>query len=283
MPARAIWKGAISFGMVAIPIKLFAATDSKDIRFVNLHSACSTRLRQKRVCPEHDVEVSANEVTKGYEYAKGQYVLMDEADFEDLPVSSKHTIEITQFVDLPSIDPVYFERSYLLEPDGVGLKPYALLKGALEATSRVAIGKIAMRSREHLCAIRPYNGAMMMATMHFPDEIRGTADLDLPEELATVTKPELKMATALVDQLTGPFEPEQYEDEYRGALERMIEAKLGAAEPVTAAAPTPKGKVGDLMEALKASIESAKAERAVTTKATKAKKTTPRKRVRKAS
>jgi DNA end-binding protein Ku len=125
---------------------------------------------------------------------------------------------------------------------------------------------------------------MMMATMHFPDEIRGTADLDLPEELATITKPELKMATALVDQLTGPFEPEQYEDEYRGALERMIEAKLGSAEPVTAAAPAPKGKVGDLMEALKASIESAKAERAATTKkATKAKKTTSRKRVRKAS
>ena len=184
---------------------------------------------------------------------------------------------------MPSIDPVYYERSYLLEPDGVGLKPYALLKSALEATSRVAIGKIALRNKEHLCAVRPYNGAMVMATMHFPDEIRSTADLDLPEELTTITKQELKMATALVNQLTGPFEPEKYQDEYRGALERVIEAKLGAGEPVTAAAPAPKGKVGDLMEALKASIESAKAERAGATKVAKAKKSTPRKRVQKVS
>ena len=261
MPPRAIWKGAISFGMVAIPIKLYIATESKDFSFVTLHSTCNNRLRQKRYCPYHEMDVEQDEVVRGYQYAKDQYIVMDESDFEGLPVKSTHTIEISQFVELPSIDPIYFERSYTLEPDGVGLKPFYLLKQVLEKTGRVAIGKVSLRQKEHLCCLRPYGHGIVMETMYHSDEIRRTDELNLPEEEVTITSQELSMATSLVDQLTGAFEPEHYQDEYRVALERAIEEKLGTAQPVVASAPTPTGQVRDLMDALKASIEAAKQER----------------------
>ena len=260
MSPRAIWRGAISFGMVVIPIRLYIATESKDISFVTLHSTCHTRLRQKRYCPYHEVEVEAEETVRGYQYGKEQYVVMEEDAFEDLPVPSMHTIEISRFVELPSIDPVHFERSYLLEPDGVGVKPFYLLKQALEKAGRVAIAKVSLRQKEHLCCLRPYDRALVMETMYYPDEIRGTGELNLPEEQVKITPQEMTMAATLIDQLTGPFEPEQYHDEYRAALERIIEAKLGAAQPMAAAPTAPKGKVRELMEALKASIEATKNE-----------------------
>lgn len=258
MAPRAIWRGAIAFGMVAIPIRLYPATESKDVSFVTLHSTCHSRLRQRRYCPHHDTHVEFSEVTRGYEYSKDQYVVMEPSDFEDLPVSSKHTVEIKQFVDLASIDPVYFERSYLLEPEAVGEKPFYLLKRALEVTGRVAIAKVSLRQKEHLSCLRPYENGIIMATMYYPDEIRGNSELNLPEEEPLVSDQEIEMATTLIGQLTGTFEPEEHDDEYRTALLQAIEARLGISEPV-AAAPVPVlGKVGDLMEALRASIEATK-------------------------
>ena len=171
---------------------------------------------------------------------------------------STHTIEITRFVDLSYIDPMYFERGYVLEPEAIGQKPFYLLKQALEGTNRVAIAKVSLRQKEHLCCLRPYGNALAMATMFYPDEIRSTGELELPEGEVLITDQEMAMAHTLIDQLTGVFEPEQYHDEYRSALERVIEAKLGSAEPVTVAPAPATGKIVDLMDALKASIEATK-------------------------
>ena len=258
MAPRAIWRGAISFGMVVIPIKLYPATESKDLSFVTLHSTCHNRIRQKRYCPYHDVEVERDEIVRGYEYSKEQYVVMEPSDFQDLPVPSTHTIEIVRFVDLSYIDPMYFERGYLLEPEAIGQKPFYLLKRSLESTGRIAIAKVSLRQKEHLCCVRPYDRAIAMSTMFYPDEIRPISDLELPDDEGLVNDQEMAMAATLIDQLTGPFEPEEYHDEYRSALERVIEAKLGASEPVTVAPAPEKGKVVDLMEALKASIQATK-------------------------
>jgi len=258
--ARAIWRGAISFGMVAIPMKLYIATESKDLSFVTLHTTCHTRLRQKRWCPYHEVEVEQSEVARGYEFAKDEYMVMEEEDFEGLPLQSTHTIEIVRFVDLGSVDPVHYERSYYIEPEQIGAKPFYLLKKALESTNRVAVAKVALRQKEHLCLVRPYRDLLMMETMYYPDEIRATGELDLHSDSADVADAELQMATMLIDQLTGEWEPQMFRDEYRDALQQVIEAKLGSGAPLAAAPPTPQGKVRDLMEALRESIAAAKAE-----------------------
>lgn len=265
MARRAIWKGAISFGMVAIPIKVYNATDSKDIAFVTLHASCGSRIRQRHFCPHHEAIIDQSEEVRAYEYAKEQYVVMEAADFENLPVPSKHTIEISQFVQLEDIDPMYYDRTYALEPEGVGVKPFYLLKKALETTNRVAIAKVSLRQKEHLCCLRPYEQGLLMETMHYPDEIRGTNELNLPEEQATLSDAEVGMAVALIDQLTADFSPETHGDQYRYALERVIEAKLGTPQVVTAPPPVPQGAVGDLMEALRASIEAAKKDKAAPT------------------
>ena len=258
MARRAIWKGVVSFGMVAIPIKLYTATESKDLSFVTLHSTCHNRIRQKRYCPYHETEVEQVEIVRGYEYAKDQYVVMQDGDFENLPVPSTHIIEITQFVDLTEIDPINFERTYMIEPEGVGVKPFYLLKQSLETSQRAAIAKVSLRQKEHICCLRPYDHAIAMHTMHNPDEIRGTKELALPEEQTAITKQEMSMATTLIDQLSGSYDPSTYQDEYRLALEQIIEAKLNSQELVTAPPTAPKGKVTDLMEALRASVAATK-------------------------
>ena len=254
MPRRAIWKGAVSFGMVAIPIKLYTATESKDFSFATLHSTCKTRLKHRRFCTYHEVEVEQSEVARAYEYAKDQYLEMEECDFDNLPVNSTHTIEITQFVDLATIDPINFQRTYVLEPEGVGTKPFYLLKQSLESSGRVAIAKVSLRQKEHICCVRPYEHGLAMHTMHYPDEIRGTKELELPEEQTAITEAEMGMATMLIDQLTAPYDPEQFQDEYRLTLEKAIEAKLNNQELVTPAPESAPSKVADLMEALRASI-----------------------------
>ena len=260
--ARAIWKGAISFGMVAIPMKLYIATESKDIGFVTLHKTCNTRLRQKRWCPFHEEEVEQAEVVRGYEFAKDEYMVMEESDFDDLPLNSKHTIEIVSFVDLQDVDPIQYEKSYYVEPEPVGVKPFYLLKKALEASNRVAIAKVALRQKEHLCLVRPYRDGIIMETMYYPDEIRSTGELEWPAEDTQVSDAELAMANLLIEQLLGEFHPEDFRDEYRDALQQVIEGKLGTGAVVTATPAAPEGKVRDLMEALRESIEAAKASRA---------------------
>ena len=260
MAPRSIWKGAISFGMVVIPIKLYPATQSKDFAFVQLHNTCHNRIRQRRYCPYHETYAELEEIVRGYEYGKDQYVVMEPSDFEDLPVPSTHTIEISKFVELSDIDPMYFERGYVLEPEAVGQKPFYLLKQALESTGRVAIAKVSLRQKEHLCCLRPYDRGLAMETMFYPDEIRATDELNFPDGETLISDQEMAMATTLIDQLTGPFEPEQYRDDYREALQHLIEAKLTGADPVTAAPVPAKGQVVDLMEALKASIEATREE-----------------------
>ena len=253
---RPIWKGAITFGMISIPVKLFGATESKDIAFNTLHRTCKSRLKQKRWCPVDDREVFQDELVKGFEYAKDQYVEITDEDLESLPVPSKHTIELTSFVKQAEIDPVYFERTYYLEPDQIGAKPYALLLKALKEKQVSAVAKIALRNRESLCVLRASaNDLLMLETLYYPDEIR-TADL-APTPDVQVSQPELAMALTLVEMLEEPFDPKKYRDEYRVALLDMIEAKRSGQETVaTPEAPLPK--TVDLMAALKASLEAAR-------------------------
>jgi DNA end-binding protein Ku len=253
---RPIWKGAITFGMISIPVRLYGATESKDLAFNTLHRECKSRLKQKRWCPVHDREVTADEVVRAFEYVKEQYIEIEDDDLEKLPIPSKHTIELTSFVKQAEIDPVYFERTYYLEPEQVGLKPYALLMKALKNKQVSAMAKIALRNKESLCVLRPSeHGVLMLETLFYPDEIR-TQDLpESPEVL--VSQPELNMALSLVEMLEEPFDPKRYSDDYRNALLEVIEAKRSGQELV-AQPEAPMPKTVDLMAALKASLEAAK-------------------------
>lgn len=253
--ARAIWSGSIGFGMVSIPVKLFGATESKDISFNLLHATCGTRLRQLRWCPTDEQEVPWSETVRGYEYAKDQYVTLTDEDFEKLPLPSKHTIELTAFVKEDEIDPVYYERSYHLAPDQRGEKAYTLLIRTLEKKGLTAIATITIRKKEQLCALRPLDGALMLETLYYPDEIRARPEMDLKN--VKITDRELDMAFALIDLLRKPFDPEEYKDHYREALTQVIDAKLEGREVVESPAPK-ESKVIDLADALRRSVEAAK-------------------------
>jgi DNA end-binding protein Ku len=252
---RPIWKGAITFGMISIPVKLYGATESKDLAFNMLHKPDKSRLKQKRWCPVDDREVFQDEIVRAYEYSKDRYIEISDEDIDSLPVPSKHTIELTSFVKAAEIDPVYFERSYYLEADDVGAKPYALLMRALKTKQVAAIAKVALRNKESLCVLRPGENVLMLETLYYPDEIR-TADLAASPDVL-VSPQELTMALTLVEMLEEPFEPGKYHDEYRVALLEMIEAKANGQE-VVAAPEAPLPKTVDLMAALKASLEAAK-------------------------
>src|SRR2546426_1294985 len=253
---RPIWKGAITFGMISIPVKLFGATESKDLAFNNLHTTCKSRLKEMRVCPVHDREVFQDEIVRAFEYTKDQYVEVTDQDLEALPIPSKHTIELTSFVKQAEIDPVYFERTYYLEAEQVGAKPYALLMRALKTKQVSAVAKIALRNKESLCVLRPSDhDVLMLETLYYPDEIR-TADLPSAPEVQ-VSQPELTMALSLVEMLEEPFDPRKYSDQYRNALLEVIEAKRSGQELV-ATPEAPLLKTVDLMAALKASLEAAK-------------------------
>jgi DNA end-binding protein Ku len=241
--------------MISIPVKLYGATESKDVAFNTLHVECKSRLRQKRWCPVDDREVTADEVVRAYEYTKDQYIEITDEDLEQMPMPSKHTIELTSFVKQADLDPVYFERSYYLEPDDVGLKPYALLMRALKTKQVAAVAKVALRNKESLCVLRAGESVLMLETLFYPDEVR-TQDLpNSPEVL--VSGPELNMALSLVEMLEEPFDPRKYHDNYRAALLEVIEAKRSGAE-VVAQPEAPMPKTVDLMAALKASLEAAK-------------------------
>jgi len=256
--ARAIWRGVISFGMVSIPVRLFTATESKDIRFRQLHEETNAPVKQLRWSPELDREVAFDELVKGYEYAKEQYVLIDNEDFEKLPVPSKHTIDLTAFVANDEIDPIHYERSYYLEPDEAGQKPFALLLKALGDKELLAIGKVALRQKEHLCVLRPHDGLILLETLYYPDEIR-EPDGSLDVEGIEVSEQEMDMAFALIDMLRKPFDPAEYKDQYREQLMAMITAKLEGGEIVAVEGDEPAAASVDLMAALKASVDAAKA------------------------
>lgn len=279
--ARAIWSGSISFGMVSIPVKLFGASESKDISFHLLHSTCGTRLRQVRWCPTDEVEVAWSETVRGYEYAKGEYVILTEEDFERLPLPSKQVIEISAFVSRSEIDPVFYERSYYLAPDDRAAKPYGLLFKALEEKKLTAVATITIRKKEQLCILRPQDGVMMMETLYYPDEIREKPEID--RESAKVSERELEMAFTLIELLRKPFNPEEYHDHYREALAELIEAKLEGRQ-VVKAPPTRETKVIDLADALRQSVEAArKGVKPKPAASRKARPTTARRRTRKVS
>src|SRR3990172_3876908 len=253
---RSIWNGVISFGMVSIPVKLYTATESKDVSFHLLHKKHHTRIKQQRYCPTDDGVVEWGDVVRGYEYGPDQYVIMDEEDFQNVPVNTTHTIEITDFVQLDEIDPIYYEKTYYLEPEAIAAKPFALLRQTLSGSQRVAIAKVTLRQKEQLCTLRVRQNTIALETMFYADEIRSAADLEVPAEDIVLGERELEMAQSLVDMLTGEFDPTKYHAAFRDALLKVIEKKAAGAE-ITRPVAAPS-KVTDLMEALRASIEAAK-------------------------
>jgi DNA end-binding protein Ku len=280
--ARAIWSGSISFGMVSIPVKLYGATESKDISFHLVHATCGTRLKQVRWCPTDEVEVPWSETVRGYEYAKNEYVTLTDEDFEKLPLPSRHIIDLTAFVKATEIDPVYYERSYFLTPDERAEKAYALLLQALDKKGLTALATITIRKKEQLCALRPRDGVVMLETLYYPDEVRSEHGVDL--DRARVTERELEMAFTLIELLRKPFEPEEYHDHYREALARLIDAKLEGREVVKSPAAR-ETKVIDLADALRKSVEAARkgGRTGAAAKTPARRQTRPARRARKAS
>ena len=255
---RSIWKGAISFGLVSIPVKLYSATEERDIAFHQVHREDGGRIRYKRVCQIDGEEVPYSDIAKGYELPSGEVVVLTDDDFADLPLTTSRAIDVLEFVPLEQVDPIYFAKSYYLEPEGAGSKPYVLLREALEQSGRVALVKVALRQRETLATLRVRDGVFVLEMMLWPDEIREPSFGFLDEDIE-VRQQELQMAQSLIETLSGDFNPEQYGDNYREALQALIEAKVEGREVVAPAEPAAEtGTVVDLMAALRASVEAAK-------------------------
>jgi DNA end-binding protein Ku len=272
---RSMWKGAISFGLVTIPVAVYPVTEEKSLKFNQLHDEDGGRIRYKRVCEKDGEEVTFEHIVKGYEVEKDRYVVLTDEDFDAVPVESSRAIDIERFVDLDDIDPVMFKKSYYLIPEETGAKAYALLREAMSEDGRVGIAKVSFRDKEHLAALRFKDDAFVLETMYWPDEIR-EADFGGVDVGGKVTSQELEMARQLIDSLAGEWSPESFRDEYREGLLQIVEAKLNGQEiEVVAAEPT--AKVVDLMEALKASVAAAKKDVSPAPKKTAAKKATAKK------
>ncbi|MEU8084503.1 Ku protein [Micromonospora sp. NPDC049101] len=258
---RAIWKGAVSFGLVSIGVKLYSATEEKDIRFHQVHRADGGRIRYKRTCSVCGEEVTYDDIAKGYDIGGGEMVILTDEDFADLPLTSSRAIDVLEFVPAEQVDPILYNKAYFLEPEGTATKPYVLLRDALIDSERVAIVKVALRQREQLATLRVREGVLLLNTMLWPDEIR-TPDFGFLDEDLKVRPPELAMASSLIDSMTGEFEPDVFTDDYRAALQEVIDAKVEGREVVQPeeAEEAPAAAV-DLMAALKASVERAKAAR----------------------
>jgi DNA end-binding protein Ku len=261
--ARAMWKGAIQFGLVTIPVKLYLATESKGISFNMLHKTDLSRIQMKVWCPVDDKPISRGDTVKGFEYAPGEYVVVTDEDLERVPLKTVRSIEIEQFTKAERDDAAirFVKSAYYLEPDKIGRKAFNLLKSVLEEDGLTAICKVVIKDREALAALDPFGDTMLMTTLHWPDEIRSTAELDLGDEEYTFKPAELAMAKQLVSAMTAEFDPSQYKDEYREALEAVIMDKVEGKEHVEIEAPEEGGKLIDLMAALEASVNAAKAAR----------------------
>ena len=252
---RSIWSGVITFGMVSIPVKLYPATQEKDVSFHLLHQPDHSRIRFKRFCAVEDEEVSQDELVKAYEVSKEQYVEISDDDLDQLPLPAKHTIQLSAFVKSAEIDPIYYEKSYYLEPEETGVKPYALLMKVLEQKKVVGVATIALRNKESLCALRPLESSLLLETLHYPDEIR---ERESGPSHVPVNDRELSVAGTLVDALEEPFNPAKYHDHYREALLELISSKTEGREVVMPEAEAEGAPVTDLMAALRASIEAAR-------------------------
>jgi DNA end-binding protein Ku len=261
--ARAMWKGAIQFGLVTIPVKLYLATESKGISFNMLHKTDLSRIQMKVWCPVEDKAISRGDTVKGFEYAPGEYIVVTDEDLEHVPLKTVRSIEIEQFTKAERDDAAvrFVKSAYYLEPDKIGRKAFHLLKSVLEEDGLTAICKVVIKDREALAALDPFGDTMLMTTLHWPDEIRSTAELDLGDEEYKFKPAELAMAKQLVSAMTAEFDPSQYKDEYREALEAVIMAKVEGKEHVEIEAPEEGGKLIDLMAALEASVNAAKAAR----------------------
>lgn len=260
MPATA-WSGAISFGLVSIPVKLYSAVSRKTVRFHQVDTRTGARVKQKRVSAADGSEVSWDDIAKGYEQASGEYVLLTDSDLSALDAKATKTIEIEQFVDLAEIDPIMYDSPYNVVPDPSTPKPYALLLEAMEQSGKVAIARFVMRTKEHICALRPLDGRLVLSTMVYPDEVNDPAEYEAlgAVEDVTISDKERKVAEALIDSLTEPFDPAEYKDTYREKVLDLIEAKASGATEIVEAAPEEEDdKVVDIMAALEASIAEAK-------------------------
>ena len=263
-----MWKGAIQFGLVTIPIKLYLATESKGISFNMLHKDDLSRIQMKIFCPVEDEVISRSDTVKGYEYSPGEYVVVTDEDLEKVPLKTVRSIEIEQFTKAERDDAAvrFVKSAYYVEPDKIGRKAFYLLKSVLEDEGLTAICKVVIKDREALSALDPFGETMLLTTLHWPDEIRSTKELDLPEEDFDFKPAEKAMAKQLVSAMTGEFDPAQYKDEYREALENVIQAKVDGKETVEIEQPEESGKLIDLMAALEASVKSAKDARAAGSK-----------------
>ena len=257
---RAIWKGAVSFGLVSIAVKLYSATEEKSIRFHQVHRDDGGRIRYQRVCSVCGKQVEYDDIAKGYDLGGGEMVVLTDEDFADLPLSTSRAIDVLEFVPAEQIDPILFNKSYYLEPEGTAAKPYVLLRDALADSKRVAIVKIALRQREQLASLRVRDDVLVLNTMLWPDEVR-QPDFSFLDEEVEAREPELAMAASLIDSMTGDFEPDQYTDDYRQALQQVIDAKVEGREIEVAAEPEEAPAAVDLMAALRASVERAQAAR----------------------
>jgi DNA end-binding protein Ku len=260
---RAIWNGVVSFGLVSVPVRVYAATYNHDIRFHQVHEADGGRIHYKRVCEVCRNEVEYPDLAKGYETEDGELVTLDSDDMASLPLSTSREIEVVEFVPAEQVDPLLLDRSYYLEPDPKAVKPYALLREALRKAEQVAVVKVALRQRETLALLRVRDNVIVLQTMLWPDEVR-TPDFPTLANGVELRQQELQMASVLINSLGGDFDPSEFDDEYKKAVENLIDYKRrhGGARPVPAAATATGEPVGDLLTALKRSVEEARAARA---------------------
>jgi DNA end-binding protein Ku len=281
---RTTWNGSLSFGLVTIPVGLAPATAPKarasDVTFRTLHRECGTPIKQKRWCPVHDREVPSEELVKGWEVSKGQFVIVEDADLEAIAQhDTSRAIEISRFVPLGEIDPMFFDRTYFLAPSSAEAqrKPYVLLLNAMKETGMGAIGRMVIRGNENLVLVRPKEDALVLETLFLAEDVRSQAEIDEAVEGIEVSEPELDLARQLIDSLVGEWEPADLQSEYRENLREMLEAKL-AGEEITAPEPVAEAPVVDLMEALKKSVAASKSSSSSGDGAKADKKAAPRKR-----
>ncbi|SDT72319.1 non-homologous end joining protein Ku [Actinoplanes derwentensis] len=276
---RAIWKGAVSFGLVSIAVKLYSATEEKDIRFHQVHRTDGGRIKYQRTCSVDGEAVSYDDIAKGFDIGGGEMVILTDEDFAELPLSTSRAIDVLEFVPSEQIDPILFAKSYYLEPEGQAAKPYVLLRDALRDAERVAIVKIAIRQREQLATLRVRDDVLVLNTMLWPDEVRAPEFGFLDDDIET-RPAELAMASSLIDSMAGSFEPDEFTDNYRAALQEVIDAKVEGRQVVQADEPDEAAPAAiDLMAALKASVERAQKARSAPVappakKTTRARKTT---------
>jgi DNA end-binding protein Ku len=260
---RPIWSGAISFGLVNVPVKLVGAVSPKDVRFNQLEAGTNARIKQKRVSAETGEEVPFDQIVKGYEISPDNYVVIEPQELEALDPKATRSIDIEDFVDLDQIDPLYFERPYYLVPDKGGAKAYALLLEAMKESKKVGIARLVLRTKQYLAAIRPLGDALVLETLLYPDEVTLPDEIeDLPRDDVEIQDRELKIARQLIESLSTEFEPENYHDEYRERVLELIEQKAEGKQIVTQPATEEPTKVVDLMAALEASLAQAKADKA---------------------